>query len=410
MANPKSKVLPRIFNVYLFVLAAHCVDVAYPPLRGEQTIFGTNLYGHVIAVICVFVACMIQRKDVKPYGVVLNPKRIFKGFYRGAIFSLVPIAIVAALFSLIYAAFGVEWAKVSFVPPSLSNSGDAGLLKATVIYAVAIAVTVFMKEFFFRGYALRSARPTYPFSDANIVQAALCIPIALANHSMNVIFDIRHNIPVSIPFVIVVALFYIVHEFLTGIKWGLLARVSKDIWLVFFDHYIYNFLAFSLFFSQSRITNWQTMVKLMLVQIISFIMVWIYYKKKRSEAEMRKLERELSAIESRQKRERGEEHYDGAAEHNEKNAKANSSKLEDYSEGLARERTDAFSSANLLRHHAVSSVPEDYKDESLLDLRDIDVNDFYREYAKEVERRTQRSHKNVTKKLKNTDSSVDSED
>lgn len=410
MANPKSKVLPQIFNVYLFVLVAHCIDVFVVKLKGDSTILGTNLYGHAVAIICVFVACIIKRKDVKPYGVVMNPKRIFKGFYRGAIFSLVPIAIVAALFSLIYAAFGPEWAKVSFVPPNLNYSNGAGIPKATLVYAFTIAVSVFMKEFFFRGYALRSARPTYPFFDANIVQAVLCIPLPLVNHFRNVFLNTYGDAFERLPFMIVVALFYVVSEFMMGIKWGLLARVSKDIWLVFFDHYIYNFLAFSLFFSQSKITNWQTMVKLLLVQSISFVMVWFYYKKKRTEKEKHRLERELTEIEGRQKRERGEEDSAEAAEKNERNAKSNSRILEDFSQGQARERTDAFSNAGLLRHRAVSSVPDDYKDEELVDLRDIDVNDFYREYAREMERRTKNSRDSVAKKLEDTSESSGSEE
>lgn len=399
MANPKSRVLPQIFNVYLFVLVAHVVDVIAIQLRGDMTVFGTNLYGHVIAIICVFVACVINKKDIRAYGIDLNPKRIFRGFYRGAVFSLVPIAAVAILFSLIYAISGAEWAKVSFIPPNLNYSHGAGIPKATLIYALAIAVSVFMKEFFFRGYALRSARPTYQFFDANIIQAVLCIPIPLVNHFRNVFLNTYGYAFERFPFMIAIAVFYVIHEFLTAIKWGLLARVSKDLWLVFFDHYIYNFLAFSLFFSQSKITNWETMVKLMLVQLISFAMVWFYYKKKRAETEKKRLKRELENIETRQNRERGAESFSGADAINEQNAKSNERILESYSHGDVQKKIDDFSNANLLKHRSISSKPKDYKDEELMDLREVDVSNFYREYVKEVERRTQSSRDDVAQKL-----------
>ncbi|MCQ2471339.1 MAG: hypothetical protein MJ147_04805 [Clostridia bacterium] len=404
MANPKSKVLPQIFNVYLFVLVAHCIDVFALKLRGDSTIFGTNLYGHVIGIICIFVACLIKKKDVRAYGVDLRPKRIFKGLYRGAIFSLVPIAIVAGLFALIYAALGFEWAKVQFIPPNLNYSNGASIPKATFIYAVTIAVSVFMKELFFRGYALRSARPVYQFFDANLIQAILYIPLPLVNHARNVVFNTYGYAFERITFMIAIAAFYVIHEFMTGIKWGLLARVSGDIWLVFFDHYIYNFLAFSLFFSQSKITNWQTMIKLMLVQIISFVMVWIYYKKKMAEREKYKLQKELAEIEYRQKRERGVEAIDGMKEQNDINAKSNEKLLDDFSKGSVQQKIDEFSHTNLHMHHGSSSFSDDAKDDNLVDLKDININDFYREYAKEVEKRTQSSKESVSQILDDSES------
>lgn len=399
MANPKSKVLPQIFNVYLFVLVAHCIDVFALKLKGDSTILGTNLYGHVIGIICIFVACLIKKKDVRAYGVDLRPKRIFKGLYRGAIFSLVPLAIVAGIFELIYMSLGFEWAKVQFIPPNLNYSNGAGILKATLIYAITIAVSVFMKELFFRGYALRSARPVYQFFDANLIQAILYIPLPLVNHARNVLFNTYGNAFDRLPFMIAIAVFYVVHEFMTGIKWGLLARVSGDIWLVFFDHYIYNFLAFSLLFSKSKITSWDTIVKLMLVQIISFIMVWIYYKKKMAEREKHKLQKELAEIEYRQKRERGVEAIDGMKEQNDINAKSNEKLLDDFSKGSVQQKIDEFSHTNLHMHHGSSSFSDDAQDDNLVDLKDININDFYREYAKEVEKRTQSSKESVSQIL-----------
>ncbi|MCQ2479495.1 MAG: CPBP family intramembrane metalloprotease [Clostridia bacterium] len=403
MANPKSKVLPQIFNVYLFVIVAHTIDVFTLKLKGDSTIFGTNLYGHVVAIMCVFVACLIKKKDIRAYGVNLRPKRIFKGLYRGAIFSLVPIAIVAGFFELIYVALGFDWAKVQFIPPNLNYSNGASVLKATAIYAVTIAISVFMKELFFRGYALRSARPVYQFFDANLIQAVLYIPIPIINHARNVLFNTYGDAFERLPFMIAVAVFYIVHEFMTGIKWGLLARVSGDIWLVFFDHYIYNFLAFSLLFSQSKISNWETMVKLMLVQIISFAMVWIYYKKKMAEREKLKLQKELAEIEYRQKHERGEEAIEGMNEQNALNAKSNEKLLDNFTKDSVQQKINEFSHANLHMHHGATSFSDDEKDDNLMDLKDININDFYREYAKEVERRTQNNKESVSQILESSD-------
>ncbi|MBQ7595953.1 MAG: hypothetical protein IJU45_04750, partial [Clostridia bacterium] len=106
MANPKSKVLPEIINVYLFIMFAHCVDVFVVNLMGDTKAFGTNFYGHAACLLIIFIACMIKKINGRSLGVVLKPKRILKGLYKGAIFSLVPIAIVAVICALIYMVTG----------------------------------------------------------------------------------------------------------------------------------------------------------------------------------------------------------------------------------------------------------------------------------------------------------------
>lgn len=403
MANPKSKVLPQIVDVYFFVLLAHCFDVFFWRFKGDASIFGTNLYGHVMGIMAIVIACVVKKKDIRAYGAVLKPKRIFKGFYRGALLSVVPIAVVAGLFSLIYAAFEVEWAKVEFIPPNIYYCKD-DIAKAALVYAVTIAVSVFMKEFFFRGYVMRSARTVYQFFDANIIQAILCIPLPLVNHFNNIVSH-RYSEKLQQPtLMIAIAVFYIVTEFFIAIKWGLLVRVSKDIWTVFFDHYFYNFLAYSLFVSKCKISSYESMVKLFLVQAISFAMVWFYYKKKMAEKEKHKLRNELSEIERRQKKERADGHSEKSHKYNEEAAKANESILENYTHGDVQRRIDDFSNENLHRHKHAPTVPKDYKDEDLMDLRDINVDDFYLEYIKEKERRTQSDIDSVSQKLKESES------
>ena len=65
MSNPRSRVLPQLVNVYLFVMFAHCADLFVQKLSGDLSVLVTNLYGHVVGILCVFVACLIKRKDVR---------------------------------------------------------------------------------------------------------------------------------------------------------------------------------------------------------------------------------------------------------------------------------------------------------------------------------------------------------
>ncbi len=406
MANPKSKILPQIFTVYLFVLVAHCADVLLiNELGGDSKIFGTNLYGHVVGIIIIFVACMVSKRDIRSYGLVLKPKRIAKGFVKGAIFSVIPIVIVALLFELIYLALDFEWAKISFIPPNINYSGGIGIPKATAAYAFSIAISVFMKELVFRGYMLKYARPTYPFFDANIIQAFLCIPLPLVNHLKNFVFNTYGDARERMPLMVAIAVFYIVTEFMMGIKWGLLARVSRDIWPMFFGHYIYNFFGYCLFFQTSKISNWETMVKLFMVEVISFIMVWFYYKKKRDEKAKKMLEKKLASIERHERHEKGDDNYGKIKDRNEKHAEHNDKMLESFSHDDYKKKVDDFSDANLHRshHHHHSHHNPQGKDENLMDLNEVDISNFYKEYAKEMERKLQKDKESVKNQINDSE-------
>lgn len=404
MANPKSKVLPKIVQVYLIVMIAYCVDVFFTSLRGDISVLGTNLFGYVGGLMCIGVVCVAKKKDIRAYGATLNPKKMFKSFYRGAFFALAPTAVVAGLFSLIYAAFGFEWAKVIFSTPNHNAAKELGTFKGILVYAFALIFSVFMKEFFFRGYVIRTARSVYQFFDANIIQILLCIPLPLAIHARNVIYNLYNEELRRPSLLISVAVFWIIHEAIGALKWGLLARAGRDIWTSFFDHYFYEFVAYSLFYSQTKVTNYAIMVKLLLVQILSLILVYFFYKKKRAESEQKKLQYELEKIERRNRREAEAEQHPEIREINEKNASSNESLLENYTRGGVQQRIDDFSDANLHRHRHAPTVPKDFKDEELMDLKDIKVDSFYVEYAKEVERRHHSERDAAAQKVQSSDS------
>ena len=425
MANPKSRVLPQIFNVFLFVMVAHCADAFVLVTPGDMSILGTNLYGHFAGILCVFVACLIKRKDVRMFGLRIKPKKIFKRILEGAVFALIPIAIVCLVRAGLYTVTQNEAFKFAFIPPNHSKS-PFGVLKTTLIYAAALLVSTFMKELFFRGYIIRSARPTYSFADANIVQAALCCGISIATIARNFTMGQYGGIVESIPFVIMLVLCFVVHDFISGIKWGLLFRAKGDIWASFFDHWIYRVLAYSLFVSQTKVTKLSTMIYLIAVQAISFVMVYFYYKKERAKKKKKSLEREIKKIENNKNVMNDIETTPAQTEAQ----KANADKLEDFSHDEIRKKVAEFSSVKSRRHGhrapvsaseenndivsldegGVSKRVNEYKnemissigkhsrpqnpgavppkeDDELLGLRDIKIDEFYQEYAREMQRK-----------------------
>lgn len=440
MSNPRSRVLPQLVNVYLFVMFAHCADLFVQKLSGDLSVLATNLYGHVVGILCVFVACLVKRKDVRVFGLDFRYKKIFKGVYLGALFSLVPILIVFAFQLGIYAVTQSAALKPNFMPPNITIT-PYSVGKSFLIFGLALIVSTFLKEYFFRGYLLKSARPTYSFADANIIQSVLYMTLSVATVFRNIFYGKYGPLNEWLSFFVILLIFYFINDIMCGIKLGLLTRVSGNIWAAFFCSYFYRFFAYSLFVSQTKITQVSSIIRLLAVEIISFAMVWLYYKKGMAEKERKKLEHKLKNLERRKKA------YSGAEEptHDRRHDRiesANADKLEDFShESLKRQVEDYASSSHHSHHHHrhSSSTPsqnddlgslgetdvEEYRrehkkqfvesvgshqsrrssgttrhDDKLMGLDEMNVGDFYKEYAKAVEKGFDDETKDVKEKIK----------
>lgn len=359
---------------------AHCADLFVQKLSGDLSVLVTNLYGHVVGILCVFVACLIKRKDVRIFGLDFRYKKIFKGVYLGALFSLVPILIVFVFQLGLYAVTQSESLKPNFMPPNITIT-PYSVGKSFLIFGLALIVSTFLKEYFFRGYLLKSARPTYSFADANIIQSVLYMTLSVATVFRNIFYGKYGPLNEWFSFFVILLIFYFINDIMCGIKLGLLTRVSGNIWAAFFCSYFYRFFAYSLFVSQTKITNVSSIIRLLAVEIISFAMVWIYYKKGMAEKERKKLEHKLKKLERRKKA------YTGAQEPTrdrgyDKIESANAGKLEDFShESLKRQVEDYASSSHHSHHHRHSSAPSQNKD--LGSLGEADVEDYRREHEKQ---------------------------
>lgn len=424
MANPKNRALPQIFNVFLFVMLAHCADAFVLTTPGDRSILGTNFYGHFIGIVCVFVACLIKRKDVRMFGIRIKLKKMPKRILEGAVFSVIPVALVSLVRAGLYAVTQNEEFKFLFNPPN-HNSSPFGVYKTALVYAGALLVSTFLMEFFFRGYIIRSLRPTYPFADANIVQAALYCAVSIATILRNFIYGLYGGIVDKIPLMIALIFFFIVHDFISGIKWGLLFRAKGDIWASLFDHWIYTFLVYTLFVHQTRVDKISTMMFLIATQLISFVMVYFYYKKERAKKKKKSLERGIKIL----------EHKKSVMDDSDVDLKQkkieeeNAGKLEDFSHDEIRKKVAEFSSVRSRRHrhHIDVSTPEENsnvvsvndggvskhiseysneminsigkhtpmrppnnqpdQDDELLGLQDIKIDEFYKEYVQEMQRK-----------------------
>lgn len=302
MANPKSKILPEIFAVFATVLLFQCVDAFYPALMGDISTFGTNVVGSALGIIIVLISCFAGGRGLFDIGLSLRPIHFLKGFLSGGILMLLPMAIVLGFQKVLHIFLKIEALEIFFVPP---NSDGTPSVTNIAVFAVSCAVTAFMQELFFRGYIIRSMRPTYPFFDANVVQAAFSAVFPLVLVIRNLLYgyyDFKSGFDKTL-FLIVIILFYIVYSFIASVKRGLLARVDGNIWPSVFDNFFSMFLGCSLFVGTNIITSYSAVIKLSAVQVISLLFTYIYYHKqyvknkkrfeKRHEENLRNLQQEF---------------------------------------------------------------------------------------------------------------------
>ncbi len=129
---------------------------------------------------------------------------------------------------------------------------------------------------FFRGFLLHKLEKLTTLKVANIFQALLymtfVIPKLIRNFAMNYYSE---DIVKLAAFVVI---FYLVHEFITGLKWGMLAKASGAVYISIIDNFLYVFLANSLHIVDQS-TKWLFMIHMLATQLISLALVAIYCKK-----------------------------------------------------------------------------------------------------------------------------------
>ena len=154
-----------------------------------------------------------------------------------------------------------------------------GYLTPALCIAIYILTSLFaacFKEMFFRGFLLHKLEKLTTLKVANIFQALLymtfVIPKLIRNFAMNYYSE---DIVKLAAFVVI---FYLVHEFITGLKWGMLAKVSGAVYISIIDNFLYVFLANSLHIVDQS-TKWLFMIHMLATQLISLALVAIYCKK-----------------------------------------------------------------------------------------------------------------------------------
>ena len=300
MANPKSKILPGIMSTFVVVIMFFCIDAFAPMLMGDLNLFGTNVIGAGLGIVTVGVMCFAKQRPLASIGLIFEPRRILRGLVVGGGMALLPLLAVFGVQTVIYAVTKMPSLAPDFVTPNAD--GEMSVVKIG-IFAVACGVSALMQEMVFRGYIVRSMRPQYPFTDANVVQAMLSVTLPVVLIIRNLVYGHYSFIDgfKKIVFIVAVVLFYVAYTFFSSIKRGVVTRVSGDIWPSFVGNFLFMFVGGSLFVQNSIITSYSSMLKLLGAEAISLLVASIYYTRQYNHNKKRREEHDKRVAEHMEK-------------------------------------------------------------------------------------------------------------
>ena len=298
MSNPKSRTIPDTLSIYLVMLLIYCVDIFF--FRSDLTVLGDAFYSRAVSMALLFVYLFVTKTSFSTLGITKKKKKFITGIVYGIIFSAIPLLIAMAAECFIFGLSDISSIQLRFTPPSLSHVRDFAHLTPLIAIIIYVFTTFFssvFKEFFFRGYLLKKFKKVLSFRQANLLQAALYMFMTMPMLLRNLVQHFYDDTTASLGVFII--MFYVIHETIAGIKWGLLTRVTGSTYVAIVDHFLYVFLSNSVFIT-NRYVNWSFMLHTLAIQIISLCFVTVYYK-----INMKKLEekraREKAERETKQK-------------------------------------------------------------------------------------------------------------
>lgn len=279
MSDPKSRVLPYSLSLYFIMLSVYCADIFF--LKSDHTVLGDSFYARFFSLVILMMLVLFKKEHIKTYGISNKKEKSRDGILFGTLFSVVPVAIVSLAEIIVFAIFSPSRLSLNFVTPNIAFVKNDSFLTPLLCIAVYFLTTFLascFKEMFFRGFLLHKFKKLTTFHPANIFQSLLYMTFILPKLIRN--FGTGYYSDNIVRLAVYVVIFYIIHEILTGIKWGLLTDIGGSVYASVIDNTLYVFLANSIQII-SPSSNWVFFAFMLSTQLISFAMVVIYCKQKK---------------------------------------------------------------------------------------------------------------------------------
>ncbi len=282
------KTLSKMLNVFLFCMIVNVVE--YFVIINYLHIPTKGALGKLLGALIILGYMYTARLKPHNIGLSTNPRAIRGGIRNALIFNLaiIPAYILEYLYLVLIKRKDVI-IRIFAYDAAISEVGFVYFLANILLLVVITALSVVMLEVLFRGILTKMGKGKFGFWQTAVIVSIfysiwyLVVPLSklTAGYSMSQIISL--------------CIFYLVFEFFLSLKWCMCSRATGSIWLSVFDHFIFNFSVnlihvINMSDTLNPTDNYRN-YRLIVIQIVSFIICFSYYKMK-----MRKKEKLLQAV------------------------------------------------------------------------------------------------------------------
>ena len=267
---------PILSCTLIFLICSVTRIIEYFFIRTDETVLAENFLHKVFGILVLAVVLAMTKLSWSNIGFNKTKvlQNILKGLALGA--SCFTVAYLTECIMLYYMNSNV---KLSVYTSGFSLSGEAVTQSGIGFILLCISfnlINVWMEEGIFRGLFPAILEKRLSFNIAMFFSALL---FGVWHWVMPMRDFIEGNS--SIGNLLVMGIGYIILSGIMSIKWSLLYRLTGSLWMGLGDHLFNNVVVTNLLhvISNGEADNMQ-IVRILIGQLISFILVLIYYKKK----------------------------------------------------------------------------------------------------------------------------------
>lgn len=266
-----TKYKPDHLCIVIFTLCLSVRFVEYFLIETDQTAIGENVLHKVVGIIILALVLKWVNLSWSDIGFQRNgfAGSILKGLLLGSACFTISYGLELAILTLQGNPAHLEIYISSFsLTDSQIKNTDFVFFLLCVLFNI---INVWMEEGVFRGLFIRTLSETKPFMQANFIAAFLF-------GIWHIVMPIRSYIHGEMSFaaMVLMGIGYMILSGIMGIKWGLLYRITGNIWVGLGDHLFNNTVATNmLHVISAKGTDELQIVRIMAAQIISFVFVLV---------------------------------------------------------------------------------------------------------------------------------------
>ena len=271
MYSLKKKPILNCFIIFTICLIARVIE--YFVIRTDESILSENFLHKVFGIILLWTILYYAKLKWRDIG--FNTKDVFSGIGKGLLFGFICCVFAYAIEGLILYNMNHSF-KLSFYGTGFSLNNDMNQQTGVVFIFLCIIfniINVWMEEGIFRGLF------TKILEDISYNTSLFLIAFLFGIWHLVMPFRDYMEGKSSISNLLVMGIGYVVLAGMMSIKWSLLYRMTGSLWIGLGDHLFNNVISNLLHVvSNNEVDNMQ-IVRILIWQILSFVIVLIIYKK-----------------------------------------------------------------------------------------------------------------------------------